>query len=294
VIGILFRKIAEDIYKLDIPFGTGTTCIFLIDGQQKILIDSGSAADDIDKYLLPALSEKGLSVNEVDMICNTHSHGDHVGGHKRITEVCSAKIVCFKESVPKLADPLKYSKLIRASFPEHSPLPPKRLDGVKTDIVLEEGSLLANRLEVIFTPGHDTDTICFLDRKTKTLITGDSLQGNGTSSQGLALYMNLESYRESIKKLMNKNAKNMVASHDYIMTGDEAYGENQVKKYLNKCWDITCVYDEFIKDEIKKGEKGMVNIAKSLIRHMGNTEPDKLFLPLYTVRAHIEYIKKIS
>ena len=283
-----FIKIIGDIYRLEFPFGMGTTSIFLVDGNRKVLIDSGSKSDDIENYLISALDSKGLGLKDVDILCNTHTHGDHIGGHKKITEASTVKVACYIKSVPKLAEPLKYSKLIRAVFPEHSPLPPARLDGVKTDIVLEEGQLLDNRLEVIFTPGHDTDTVCFYDRKTSTLITGDSLQGNGTVSQGIALYMNLEQYRISLRKLMERNIENIVTSHQYLITGDKAIGREKVKEYLNKCWEITCIYDEYIKGKLKKRENDLAEIAKGLINHMGNVEPEKLFLPLYTVKAHLD------
>jgi hydroxyacylglutathione hydrolase len=286
-----FRHIIEDIYILEVPFGIDWTGIVFIDGSSKILIDSGSCAERIDNCLIPALKTMGYSLDDIDYLCSTHCHGDHVGGHKRITELSSPKVVCYWKSVPKLRDPMKYSKLIRAKFPEDSPLPPPVLDGVEAEIVLDEGDVLDNRLKLISTPGHDTDSVCYFDIKTKTLLSGDSLQGNGTASQGLALYMDLPTYRKSLKNLTSMDIENIIASHLYTRSGDKAIGAKAAAEYINTCRKIIDIYDEFIRKQMDMGETDARNIARKLIADMGGKEPEKLFLPLYTVTEHIKEIK---
>ena len=186
---------------------------------------------------------------------------------------------------------MKYSKLIRAKFPEDSPLPPPVLDGVEAEIVLDEGDVLDNRLKLISTPGHDTDSVCYFDIKTKTLLSGDSLQGNGTASQGLALYMDLPTYRKSLKNLTSMDIENIIASHLYTRSGDKAIGAKAAAEYINTCRKIIDIYDEFIRKQMDMGETDARNIARKLIADMGGKEPEKLFLPLYTVTEHIKEIK---
>jgi hypothetical protein len=45
------------------------------------------------------------------------------------------------------------------------------------------------------------DCVCWYDIPTKTAITGDSLQGNGTPTQGVGFYQSLDAYESSVKKL---------------------------------------------------------------------------------------------
>jgi len=287
-----FKHIIKDIYVLQTPNGIDWAGIVFIDGKSKILIDSGACAENIDECLVPALSEMGYSLDDIDFLCNTHCHGDHVGGHKRIVTLASPKVVCYRESVPKLREPLKYSKLIRAAFPEDSPAPPEVLDGVEPDIILDDGDILDGRLELIATPGHDTDAVCFFDMETKTLISGDSLQGNGTASQGIALYMDLAAYRNSLLKLMKRDIENIVSGHLYTLSGDVALSAEASQKCLRTCMDITRIYDEFIRNQMAMGETCARKIAVNLIDHMQSRRPEKLFLPLYTVTSHIKEIKK--
>lgn len=282
-----FEPIVGDIYRLRVPFGGGWTGITLVDGPCRILIDSGSDAAGIDGCLIPALARMDLTLRDIRYLCNTHCHGDHVGGHARIRALCGAKIVCGRASAPKLRDPLCYSRRIRAAFPQNSPSPPPVLEGVVPDLVLEDGEELAGRLQVIFSPGHDTDCVSWYDRKTGTLITGDSLQGNGTLTQGTALYMDADLYRATLERLSGIGAQAIVCGHAFTIAGDKALGSAAVKTYLKRCRAVTDIYGDFIARKVSGGETDPVALAEGLIDFMGNRVPDYLFLPLYTVTAHL-------
>lgn len=284
-----FQLIIKDIYRLKVPFGSGWTGIILVNGvKNKILIDSGASKEHIDNYLIPALNELNLDISDIDYLCCTHCHGDHVGGHTRIKSLANIKVSCYENSADKLLNPMKYSIEIRSIFPEYSPAPPDVLDGVKADILLKDTELLADRLEIVTTPGHDNDCICLFDHETKTLISGDSLQGNGTKSQGIALCMYIQDYIKSLQKLADMDIENIIAGHDYLVTGDIAIGRKQTKEYIIKCRKVVDIYLNYIiKQKITKSGE-MINIARGLVEFMGNSEPDYMFLPLYTVKSIID------
>lgn len=286
-----FRLIVDDIYILETPSGGVWSGIVFIDGKEKILIDSGDCSENIDNLLIPALQKLGYGLEDIIWLCNTHCHGDHVGGHHRILELANVKVATFVESCPKIKDPLKYAKLIRATYPEFSPPASVTLKGVEPDQILQEGDIIGGRLQVIATPGHDTDCVSFYDGKTKTLITGDSLQGNGTATQGTALYMDLDVYRNTLKKLMGMDVENIISGHPYLFSGDMAIGKEKTVTYLKNCWEITEVYDTYIKSQVQVGCTGKVELAEGLIRYMNNKKPAFLFLPLYTVDAHLRKLQ---
>ncbi|MBQ8804759.1 MAG: MBL fold metallo-hydrolase [Tyzzerella sp.] len=288
---VKFKKIMNDIYRLETPVEGVWNGIIFIDGKEKILIDSGLDAKNIDECLVPALKQLGYQLSDMDWLLNTHCHGDHVGGHRRIVELGNVKVAVYRKSVDKLHNPLKYSKLIRATFPEHSPAAPAVLEGVKETSILEEGDIVAGRLQLIATPGHDDDCVCFYDLETKSLITGDSLQGNGTASQGTALYMSLTDYQESLSKLRTMDIQNIISGHPYLFSGDKAIGEEEAITYLKNCERIVEIYGKFIAERLDDGETEIAAIAEQLISHMNNIKPGYLFLPMYTVKTHIEEIK---
>lgn len=82
-----FEKIISNIYRLRVPFEDLYTSIFLIRSEQdNILVDCATYESDVDKFLLPALSDLGLSLNDITYLILTHTHRDHAGGLKRILQ----------------------------------------------------------------------------------------------------------------------------------------------------------------------------------------------------------------
>jgi len=289
-----FERITGDLFLLKVPFGNVWTGIILAGSKEEgyILIDSANCSERIDDMLIPALTELGIELSDIKYLLCTHTHGDHVGGHLRIKELApDIKALCTEEQLPKLRDPLKYSKLIRSVFPEHSPAAPGGLRGIEPDGIIKEGDVIGGRMELILTPGHDSDAVCFFDRVTKTVICGDSLQANGTPSQGIGLYMDLEDYNATLGKLSALNAENLVASHSYTPFGDVVTGKEKVSACLKECEDIKNTYHSIIKRLLGEG-KSPVEIVTELTKEVNATLPAYLFLPLYTVTAHIRLIEK--
>ncbi|MBN2643359.1 MAG: MBL fold metallo-hydrolase [Victivallales bacterium] len=285
---LLFEEIVPGVKRLKSPFSDSWSGIVLIKGTENILIDSGASAQVVDDFLIPALKAEGLKPDDIHWLLNTHCHGDHIGGHYRFRQRSKAKIAAWRGSLDKMRDPLKYSKLIRARFPEFSPPPPPVLNGVEPDILLNDNEVVAERLRLLHTPGHDNDTVCWLDEATKTLISGDTLQANGTVLQGIGFYQDLTAYRSSLQRLLAMQMDNLITGHDYIPCGSVAIGREKVKTYLEKCLYLTELYDKFTAEIMAHGEREPTKIARRLIKQAGGTEPEYLFLALYTVSEHIK------
>ena len=286
-----FETLYPGVYLLKVPFSGLWTGVTLITGEENFLIDSGAKDADVDQHILPALAELGMELSSINWLLNTHSHGDHIGGHARIQNLANLKVAAHGSSAPKVENPVPYAIETRTKFPEHSPAPQSYLQGVPVDRVLEDGEVIAGRLQVIHTPGHDDDCVCWYDIPTKTLITGDSLQGNGTPAQGVGFYKNLDQYLASLEKLQAMEIENMVCGHEYDEIGWNISGAEAVKTALQSCYDAVQRYHEFIQQKYLAGEKDPVEIALELIRTHGCAMPERLFLALYTVTQHLEKIQ---
>lgn len=289
-----FEELYPDIYLLKVPFSGLWTGVLLIKGEENFLIDSGAKDTDVDQHIVPALAELGMDLHSIQWLLNTHSHGDHIGGHARIQNLATLKVAAHVSSAPKVADPVPYAIETRTKFPEHSPAPQCYLQGVPVDRVLEDGEVIAGRLQVIHTPGHDDDCVCWYDLKTKTLITGDSLQGNGTPAQGVGFYKNLDQYRSSLRKLQQLPIDNILCGHDYDEIGWNISGADAVRKALQHCEDALTRYHHFILQQYQAGVTDPVELALALIRTHGCAMPEKLFLALYTVTQHLEQINSMN
>lgn len=283
-----FELVAKNVYLLKIPFGPVWTGVVLLRGEENILVDSSATARDVDSYVLPALRKLGLEIADIHYLVNTHSHGDHIGGHARLRQLGNFRVVSFAGSKPKLEDPVPYAIATRTRFPANSPAPQSSLQGVPVDLVLQDGDVLADRLQLIHTPGHDDDCVCWLDLPTGTLITGDSLQANGTICQGVGFYKSLPDYLYTLDKLCALQPQNILCGHDYEGIGYYIEGEADVRKALAYCRERVTAYDAFICS--KKGLDS-VQIATELIRELGCGMPEHLFMALYTVTQHLSYYK---
>ena len=280
-----FEPIFENVYLLKVPFGPVWTGVVLLRGEENILIDSAATDSDVDTHILPALQKLGLELSDIRYLVNTHSHGDHIGGHARLRQLGDFKIVSFEGSKPKVETPVPYAIATRTKFPEYSPAPQSSLQGVPVDIALKDGEILANRLQLIHTPGHDDDCVCWLDLPTGTLITGDSLQANGTICQGVGFYKSLPDYRYPLIKLEALPIENILSGHDYDGIGWLMTGKLAVRLALRYCRERVERYSEFI-----RAHKTLppAQLAEALIAAHGCGTPEKLFMALYTVTEHLK------
>ncbi|MBQ8310239.1 MAG: MBL fold metallo-hydrolase [Clostridia bacterium] len=81
-----FLKIADDLYRLDIPFDHLFTSVCLLDGENPIIIDAATTRADVQSRILPALRAMRVTERSGTLLL-THRHGDHSGGAPFLLEV---------------------------------------------------------------------------------------------------------------------------------------------------------------------------------------------------------------
>lgn len=288
---VKFEQIAQDIFLLKVPFGPVWTGVTLVMGEETALIDSGPSEADVDAYVIPALAELGLKPGDIHWLLNTHSHGDHIGGHDRLCRVFSPKVAAFEKAAPKVANPMPYAIKTRSRFPGFSPVASGGLKGVTVDRVLRDGETVG-QLQLIHTPGHDDDCVCWYHLPTGTLITGDSLQANGTICQGIGFYKDLEGYCGSLDRLQKLDAQSILCGHDYEGLGWLVCGREQVRKALEDCVSWVGRYDAFIRERRGAGVTDLAELAGALIDSLGCGRPEHLFMAMYTTDQHLNRIKE--
>ena len=80
-----FKRERQGVYRLKVPFEDLYTSVFLIKTKKgNALIDCARADSDVDEYIVPALNELGLDLDDIKYLVLTHLHGDHAGGKSRI------------------------------------------------------------------------------------------------------------------------------------------------------------------------------------------------------------------
>ena len=80
-----FEKVIDGIYRLNIPFDTVYTSVFLVKSESgAVLVDCATTNEDVDGYIVPALRNVGFELTDIKAILVTHGHTDHAGGLDRI------------------------------------------------------------------------------------------------------------------------------------------------------------------------------------------------------------------
>jgi glyoxylase-like metal-dependent hydrolase (beta-lactamase superfamily II) len=130
--------------------GPGTNTYLLGHGDL-VVVDPGPD-DEIHLAAIEAVAAAGSE--RVRYVAVTHTHPDHAPGAAALAAATGAVVLGFGE---------------RAGF-----VP----DGVvaEGDIVAAGGS----RLRAIHTPGHASDHLCYLEERTKILLSGDHIMGGST------------------------------------------------------------------------------------------------------------------
>lgn len=200
------ESIEKGISRLKIPFEDLTTTVYFYESNEGVaIIDSATYASDVDNYILPALEELKISRDKVKNLLLTHSHGDHAGGIKRLSEIFSKATV-------------------GASFET----------GLKNQIILEDNQKILGNLVAVSLSGHTENSFGFFDTATKTLLSGDCLQLNGIGKYRNNV-ANAKMYEKSISKLKKMDIERIVAAHEFEPLGSLARGKEEVAVYLEEC-----------------------------------------------------------
>lgn len=127
--------------------GTNTWILREPGATRSVVVDPGPADETHLQAVLDAAGEVGL-------ILFTHRHADHTDALARLVELTGAPARATDPDFTRGAEPLADGEVIE-------------VDGL--------------RIEVVATPGHTTDSTCFLVGAESLLLSGDTILGRGTT-----------------------------------------------------------------------------------------------------------------
>jgi glyoxylase-like metal-dependent hydrolase (beta-lactamase superfamily II) len=130
--------------------GTNTWILRAPDSDQSVVVDPGPMLEDHLRAVLDA-------AGDVTVVLLTHKHPDHSEGAAWFANQASCGV--------------------RAVDPAFR-IPTDHAHGLAEGDVITAGNL---RVEVLPTPGHTLDSVCFWLPQDGTLLTGDTVLGRGTS-----------------------------------------------------------------------------------------------------------------
>ena len=211
--------------------------IYLIRGTSVALVESGTAVSA--ERTLAIL--KTLAVTP-ELIFLTHIHLDHAGGAGHLARAFpKAKVVVHKRGLRHLADPSRLIEGVRSASPalfphygEPLPIPEHQLLPVTGGEVFDLGQGVG--MEAIATPGHAPHHVCYYERLSRTVFTGDAV-GHWNNPVDIPLTVpprfDLSRSLESLQVLANLAPTHLAFTHfgiaDDAVSHLTEYGEQLIR-----------------------------------------------------------------
>jgi len=196
---------------------------YVIKDDLSVIIDPGSV--QFLSQLVGDLFKDGIDPKDINIITNTHLHPDHCWANEGFKSISGAKIVIH---------PL-HKKFYDMTITEASKFLGVQGLEFEADSYLENNKLSTGHMdfELIHSPGHSPESICFYCRSERILIPGDVIFAQNTGRVDLP-GGNAEELKQSIEELSQLEIEYLLPGHMDIVTGAEEVKSNFefVKKHV--------------------------------------------------------------
>jgi hydroxyacylglutathione hydrolase len=188
---------------------------YVIKNSPGIIIDPGN--EEFIAARVDGLRQDGIDPADIGIIVNTHLHLDHCGANEAFKKLSGAKIALHpiqkKNYQLVVIDGTRLFGMEPSEFTE---------DYLLDDSLLKAGGVA---LELIPSPGHSPDCVCFYLRKDKVLLCGDVLFEMNTGRVDLP-GGNGDDLKKSIDALSRLDIEYLLPGHMGVVTGAEKVKEN--------------------------------------------------------------------
>jgi glyoxylase-like metal-dependent hydrolase (beta-lactamase superfamily II) len=171
----------------------------------------------------------------------------------------------------------------------------KRLYGTGTpvDATLTDGdrvSVDGREWQVIHTAGHSPGGICLYEAATGTVITGDAIQAEGTTSCDLAFYFEADEYERAVERIAALDVATIIAGHPFKPFPTSVMRSVEARRFLEVSRNAPIRYREQIRTTLRaaKGTRSTAEVAAEVTRLNGF---DRCVGPaIQTTRAHLDQL----
>jgi glyoxylase-like metal-dependent hydrolase (beta-lactamase superfamily II) len=237
------------------PFTGPGTNTYLVGIDEVAVIDPGpDDASHIDAIVGASMKER------VRWVLLTHTHPDHFPGTRRLVKATGAEVLAYGKKLDKDFD-------------------------VTIDRVIGEGDTIEGTefgLQVLHTPGHAPNHLCFLLEEERMLFTGDTVLGATWSVVSPARGGDMAVYRATLARLEKLRLSRLAPGHGDVIDEPKARLQEYLAHRAEREQQIVAV--------LKKGPARVSDIVETL--YGGQELPEQLVEAAgWQVHAHLVELK---
>jgi glyoxylase-like metal-dependent hydrolase (beta-lactamase superfamily II) len=299
--------VVTGIHRIEAPLGDRIICVYLLVGDQRImLVDSGLDSTPRD-FILPYLSSVCGERRLIDYVVTTHADFDHMGGNASIRELfpqASFMAHTFDRSWIENIDLLLQENYGQFDA-DHGTLPDPqtnawiRTQARGTPIQLEllgdhDVQLSAEwSVKIIHTPGHTRGHLSVVDPRSNAIIVADAVLSDGLYARDGTIafpptYRFLDDYLQTVQRLSRLGPTTLLTSHYPVMR------DKQVRAFLEK----TRVFTQRLQEELLRllgsSSEAMstLQLAEKLSPLLGSWPSSASEFLLFPLLGHLESLEQ--
>jgi glyoxylase-like metal-dependent hydrolase (beta-lactamase superfamily II) len=198
-----------------INFGHPLNCnVYLVRGKERnVLIDAGCGFG-VDT-MVASLDGYGFHPRDIELILLTHCHWDHARGCKPLLDRGVHDVAIHSRGVEAVTVGPKWYEF------GFDPAPQITFEPLASVQTFDDGTVIdlgGRSLRVVWTPGHTTDSVCFLleENGRRYAFTGDTVSVLGRPGV-MTADTDFVAYRDSLRKLDSLHLDGMFPGHGLWM-----------------------------------------------------------------------------
>ncbi len=245
----LFSKVNESIFCIRSPQEGCCPIVFVV-GKSNFLINCASSAKSLESSLLVAFKKLGYNMKNIHNVIFTDCSDRTAGGAHRLREIApGARFLTLGDQGDRLKNPTYYENERFAICPDQAP-PMRELRGIFVDGEVDIKKHVFEEIFPLPTPGYSDDAVCWYHVKSKTLICGDNIQGNGSEEAGCAVITDAVAYRSSLAALAELDIETMICTPGLRGVPEIVNGKAHCLDVINSCLDTEARYAKFANEYI--------------------------------------------
>jgi glyoxylase-like metal-dependent hydrolase (beta-lactamase superfamily II) len=293
--------------RIPTPFAVGRVNCYLIEDEPLTLIDTGPNSGKALDELQSQLTERGHSIDDIELVIVTHQHIDHLGLVEIVVQRSGAEVAALGIASERLAnfdedaeaeDRFAVELMLRNGIPEEVTAALRSVSRsfrgwgshVTVTKPLEDGQSLPFRdriLQAIHRPGHSPSDTIFWDEERKILIAADHLIAHISSNPLISRPLDgsderpqaLVTYIESMRKTREMPAEIVLSGHGEPITDHVALIDDRIAKHGRR--------KEKIYKLIAEQPRSGYELAQAI---WGNVAVTQAFLTLSEVIGHADLL----